>query len=127
MDLAPMQALTMSRQLAFSAGDALPGFLIPLAAFPAQAPLAPLLDTALCIIVFWVGRAPLPFQLALQAAHGLRIRIQFLAEHRKVGLLLTWHDGDTGRPNVQPNRLDPYRLFPLLMRPPFQLQLPTMP
>src|SRR5258708_22256870 len=123
MDLAPMQALTMSRQLAFSGGCALPGFLISLAAFPAQAALAPLLDTALCIIVFWIGRAPLSFHLALQAAHGLRIRIQFLAEHRKVGLFLTWHDGDTGRTKVQPNRLDAYRMFRLLMGHPFQREL----
>src|SRR5258708_32590424 len=106
MDLAPMQALTMSRQLAFSGGCALPGFLISLAAFPAQAALAPLLDTALCIIVFWIGRAPLSFHLALQAAHGLRIRIQFLSEHRTVGLFLTWPDSDSVLAQGQLHRLN---------------------
>src|SRR5260370_9516171 len=105
MDLAPMQALTVSRQLAFSGGDALPGFLIPLAAFPAQAPLAPLLDAALCIIVARNGRATLPFHLALQAAHGLRIRIQFLAGHPTVGTFLPSPDGTTGRANTQPHCL----------------------
>ena len=54
-----MQALTMSRQLAFSGSFALPGFLIAPAAFPGQLLLAALLDAAVRIVVLRVGNSKL--------------------------------------------------------------------
>ena len=80
MDEASMQALTMSRQLAFSGSFALPGFLIAPAAFPGQLLLAALLDAAVRIVVLRVGDSKLSVHLALQATHGLRVRLECFTE-----------------------------------------------
>ena len=123
MDLAPMQALTMSRQLAFSGRFALPGFLIAPAAFPDQLLLAALLDAALRIVVLRVGNSPLPLHLALQATDGLRVRLECFTEDRETGLALMRHDGDTGGPQVQPDGIRADQVLRLVVGQPFQRQL----
>src|SRR6266571_8016670 len=68
MDLAPMQALAMGRQLALFARFASPGGLVAAAFFPDEFVLAALFDAPLCVIVVGIGCSPLPIHLALQSA-----------------------------------------------------------
>jgi len=68
-----MQALAMRCQFAFFGGFPAARLLIAFACLSAQSRLAPLLDTALCIVVTRIGRAPLPIHLALQSTDGLLV------------------------------------------------------
>src|SRR5258708_16162620 len=74
MDLLPMQALAMSRQLAFFGGAPLSHLLVGLAAFPVQLLLASLLDAPLLVVVPPIGGAPLSIHLAFEPADVLLIR-----------------------------------------------------
>src|SRR5216683_3596867 len=74
MDLLPMQALAMSRQLAFLGGLPASHLLVGFAAFPVQLLLASLLDAPLLVVVVGIGGAPLSLHLALEPADVLLIR-----------------------------------------------------
>ncbi len=78
---ASMQALAMGCQFPFSGRFALPGLLVVLALFPDQFLFAgSLLDATSLVVMLGVGCAALPVHLALEAAHGLLVGSQFLAE-----------------------------------------------
>lgn len=97
MDLAPMQALTMHGKFTFLFRLATARSFVVFTPFPAQFLVALLFDTALCIIVLWIGRTTLPIHLALQATDGLGVRSQFFAEDGKARFACAGHQRDGRR------------------------------
>src|SRR5260221_1267321 len=102
MDLLPVQALAMSRQLAFFAGLSASHLLVGLAAFPVQLLLASLLDAPPLVVVVGIGGAPLSLHLALQPADVLLIRGQLFAEDLQARFGLLGDQRDGRRPQIGP-------------------------
>ena len=123
MDLLPMQALAMSRQLAFLAGLPASGFLVGLAAFPVQLLLASLLDAPPLVVVVGIGGAPLSLHLALEPADVLLIRGQRFAEDLQARFGLLGDQRDGRRSQVGPDRVASDGVFGLVIRHAFQRQL----
>src|SRR5260370_4684528 len=123
MALLPMQALAMSRQLAFFGGAPLSHLLVGLAALPVQLLLASLLDAPLLVVVARIGGAPLSIHLALEPTDVLLIRGQLFAEDLQARFGLLGDQRDGRRSQIGPQDVGSDGVFGLVIRHAFQRQL----
>src|SRR5690348_7206997 len=103
MNLAPMQALAMRRQLVLFGGFASPCRQVALALFPRSLLGALFPDAPLLVVALGIACSPLPIHLPLQATYGSRIRSQFRAEHLQAGFSFLGNERQSGGTQISTN------------------------
>src|SRR5579884_1459616 len=107
-----MQALAMSRQLAFLRSQTPSSDRITPAVFPGQCTL---FHTSFGIIILWIIDPPLSVELALQAAFLVLLCLEFTTEGEQSRPARLRHNGDSRRPKIKANRCRSHVMLWLLI------------